>query len=149
MVQASGRRSSGLVQASGWGTGDFMPLVWLFQNDSWSDVDDAYGSAGDRQTTIQWDHIAPAGVQTEVVLTYDAVPNGDSLSVRVYNPTDGETVIEETGVSTAGLRTVGPVDYSPTTTNSAITLGGAVKNADNSTRVDAEQPRAVIGYTLG
>lgn len=93
---------------------------------------------------LQWDKLWPSSVTVEAHLFANVDPSTDQIDVRLQNLTDSETVVSQTGITTAGNISLGPVTYSPTTTGSVIRLGIQARNADGATSVTLSDPGVVF-----
>lgn len=97
---------------------------------------------------VQWDEIVPASAQTQVALKARLQPGTDeTLTARVRNLPDGETVGNTVSASAISNENTGFVDYTPTTTGTPIRLEAQHSTSpgtNSSTTVDLSLEIAVI-----
>lgn len=141
------------LRQAGYQEGDFLPVVGFgpFKLDQ-SFTNTSYDHVRNLLTTrLRWDELPiPDGASTQVFLQCQVNPGSEeTVSVRVYNPTDSETVAEETGLSTSfEMVTLGPVDYTPTTTSSDLTLQPEVKTDAGSSSCEIVTPYLGVGVKI-
>jgi hypothetical protein len=120
-------------------TGDFWgigPSIDGFA-DSFSTSNQSYTS----DSTVYvlrtvWDDWAPTNAQTQVyVSTRTGGGNSATTDFRVQNLTDGETIVEETGVSPGQFINIGTVNYTPTTTGAPIDIRPELASGDGTSVV--------------
>jgi len=114
------------LKGAGFEQGDFLPLYTWNPNSLSSVSFTATTWTYDRdlmQLEIRWDKLFPAGANSYVFGQMTISPGTDeSVSVRIQNRSDGETVGEVTGITSYGSVTIGPVAYTPTSTGSHIII---------------------------
>lgn len=77
--------------------------------------------------------------------------NGDQIDLEVQNVTDGQTIISQSGAITGSqVRSVklGPVEFTPQTTDSPIRLFLFFSNSDNTTSISLFDVTLFGGVTL-
>lgn len=96
---------------------------------------------------FQWDTFAPAGATIEVTFVAYLNPNGDQIDARWYNFTDGETVVEKTGVTVANSYAITST-YEPTTTSGFTGYRIDIRNSDGSTSVEIQDVNIYLGVAV-
>jgi len=114
----------GLLAQAGFEQGDFLPLYTFNPNNA------VYASFTSTTYTYdnnlsflrcRWDKFFPPGSTSAVFGQIQQEPGADeSVSVRIYNSTDGEVIGEVTGLTTEKVVTIEATEYTPTTTDSEI-----------------------------
>lgn len=100
---------------------------------------------------VVWDELFPPEVfdriQVFALMDID-MGGGETVDIRLRNVADGETIAEQTGITTNAAYTLGPVDYVPSTTSSEIEIRLQWREDPgvNSSRVLA--PFTVFGVRL-
>lgn len=124
-------------------SGDFLPLYtftgWAQRTESFTATtytsDNALNSV-----SVEWDDLFSTDVQTAVSAhTRVVVGTDETVDIRVFNVDDGETIGDNTGITATGMYTIGPVNYTPTTTDGKvfIRLEWKESNGVNSSTIDA------------
>jgi hypothetical protein len=97
----------------------------------------------------RWDRFAPTGAQTAVFGEFRVSPgSGESVSVRLRNAGDGETIFETTGLSGSDQSRFPLENYTPTTTGGRIFLRYQIKTDPGSNSSSLFQPKAHAGVQL-
>jgi len=136
-----GRSLLPILSEAGFEEGDFLPLYNFNPSGDRSvsfTVTTYSASASFSYLRAIWNELFPAGATTHVYgSVYLAVGAGETVSLRIQNTVDNETVGELTGITTGGIKTI-DVDYEPTTLDSQIKLLWQWKESPgtNSSRVD-------------
>lgn len=91
-----------------------------------------------------------SGKQGQAVMVVLVNANGDQIDVRLRNKSDGETVVEKTGITGTGNKyfTIGPSNYTPTTTASPVRYRVQIRNSDNATSVSLKDVFVQFGVGL-
>lgn len=131
-------------------TGDFVYLIQANYAEGTTTTSSSYSPYNEVETelTFAWDDVFSGNVQGQCYVSASLFNNNDAINFRIQNTTDGETVIEQTGI-TGGSQNIaiGPVDYTPTTTSNPIVIQPEFSNQDNSTGVDVF--RVTYGFGVG
>jgi len=133
-------------------TGDFMPYYTFggadtletTTNSTYTDV-----LTSEAEPRLIWDSLFPSEVTTAIVVNVGIDAKSDPTDFRIFNLTDSETLIEQTGVS--GLSdtiSIGPVNYRPTTTSDNVVLTPQLRNSDGTSEVAAFDLTYSIGISL-
>lgn len=133
-------------------SGDFVPLYSFVSpaNRSVSFTDTAYANNLDFSIVrVVWDDIKPANATLAVMGHIEVVPGTDeSVSVKIRNVTDSVDVVEETGITSSGVVTLGPTDHSPTTTASGLNLQYRWKEDNGVNSSDVANANLNIGVQI-
>jgi len=88
-------------------------------------------------------------VVEQVMGTCLIVPGADeTVDVRIRNPDDGETVAEETGITSRQVVQLGPAEYTPTTTDAEIRLRHEIRTDPGANSSDIWTPLIVLGVKV-
>lgn len=131
-------------------TGQFDPRFSLSPHStrSLSDGSGSYNAdPGWIYHRVTWDIELPQA-NSAVYVTWDAANagSGETLDVRLYNDTDGETIVEKTGAD--GSTSMGPVTYTPPTTASPIRIQLEVRSSPGTNSSTVFNPNVVFGVQL-
>lgn len=143
----SGGGGGGLLTDAGFASGD---IVYTWGNTAGTSATTDLDIYAPQQLNsysgfLKWDEHVPDAAQGIVYFIFEADPTTDQLDAKVFNLTDSEDVVEQTGVTASGSVVVGPVQYTPTTTADYITLQVRIRNNDGVTSVSIED----LGYFIG
>jgi len=105
-------------------------------------------NTADFNPIIRWDDIAPGSTQGRVVMWARVDPKTDQIDVKLRNQDDQEDVIEQTGITSSGPRTLGPQDYTPASTTEALRYNIQIRNGDGSTSVSLKVAGVAFGVQL-
>lgn len=139
------------LQGAGFDEGDFLPLYTFHSFDRDHDFTNTTytGSSIFQVVNLRWDDLFPADAVTQVYGHLYMNPGaGESVSVRYYNGEDGETMLEETGITSARQVLLGPVDYTPPTTDARIWTRYEWKTSPGSNTCTIDTPVLVLGVKL-
>lgn len=133
--------------------GDYVPWYTFNANSSTSITftDTSYAASnGLSRIEARWDTLFPSGVQPAIFATarVNNVGSGETVSLRVRNPSDSETVEEVTGITSTGMITVGPTNYQPQTTAEQVTLRWEWKEDTGSNSSSIIVPWISLGVQL-
>ena len=94
-----------------------------------------------------WNQIEPTNAKTSVLFCCLAVPGTDeSMSVRLHNTTDSETIVEQTGItSTTDITQM--TSYSPTSKNRPF-IDVEIKTDTGNNASELRETRAVVGVQV-
>jgi len=106
-----------ILENAGFDKGDFFPLYTFnpLNSQSVSFTNTAYDFDHNLSLArVVWNHLFPGDVTDTQVMgaAYLNPGTGETLSVRIRNG-GVETVVEKTGITSAGQVQLGPVDYTP------------------------------------
>lgn len=140
----------GLLASAGYESGDFLPLHTVRgTGQSASTASSTYeAEAGMVEVRIRPDIIAPADTQVQVAAGGQFDPSTDQLDYRIRNATDGETMVERTGITSVSNDSVGPTDYTFTTRTSTVIIRFQHRNSDNATSVTSRDVSLLIGISV-
>lgn len=96
---------------------------------------------------IKWNSFFPANASAVWTLNYRVDTNDDQLDTRIQNLSDGETVLEDTGETGIGNRTL-QATYTPTTKSNQIIFALEIRNSDGASTVAIGNPSVVVGVQL-
>jgi len=108
---------------------------------------DYVSSTDTHRHQAQWDLLFPSAATTVVTMSAVVFPGSESLSLRVRNDTDGETMVEETGITSQKNLQMTPAKYTPTTTADGIQFNAEIKS-DTGNSVLASDFNVVFGVEL-
>lgn len=132
--------------------GDFLPLYSHNPQSSTSQsfTSTSYTNSNPLSNTVlRWDNLFPTGVNAGVFGQILVVPGtGETISVRLRNTTDSETVNEVTGISSRQVVSSGPTDYAPNTTGSELQIRWEWKTDTGSNSTQVFTPHITYGVLL-
>lgn len=143
-----------LLEEAGFEQGDFLPLYSFNppNNFSTSFTSTTYtGLASLFHVKVIWDDILPPGVTSQVLgeIYVSGIGAGETVDLRIQNTVDGETVGEITGITSSyTVFTIGPVDYTPSTTASKIPLVWQWRESPGTNSTEIQIPFISIGVRI-
>lgn len=84
---------------------------------------------------LEFNTAFPGSSQAQAIAFLDVDPSTDQIDVRLFNLDDDETVVEQTGITSAGSVVLGPTDYTPASPNAVNRMLIQLRNSDNTTSV--------------
>jgi hypothetical protein len=134
-------------------SGDYIPQYTFGPNANrqLSFTNTGYDNDGDlSRIHVEWDKLFPSDVQSAVFgeIFISTVGTDETIDVRVFNGVDGETVAEQTGITTTGLISLGPVNYEPLTTTDRIALRWEWRESNGANPSEVRIPYIVLGAQL-
>jgi hypothetical protein len=136
----------------GFKKGDYLPLISGSMHGirTSSTSNDRYDNAYDMALgSLTWDLISPSSGTTVVWFECRVnILNGTTASIRLRNADDNEVMLEETGISSKGLLTIGPTEYTPTTNSSQIQYRLELRSGDGNSEVEIKDGTPIIGVQL-
>lgn len=139
-----------LLRKAGFSSGDFIPILeWGARNSNSNSSSSTYSNVGSQGAlrTVIGTHI-PSDATLQAYFSAQFEPGSDQIDARLRNTTDDQTAAEVTGITSAGMQEVGPVDYSPTTTGSPTVHIIQIRNNDDSTSIVYEDGYQALGVQL-
>jgi len=139
-----------LLRDAGYTDGDFVPVRSHQRSVSESTSTDTFTlyQPGVITPMFKWADEFSTDANTQALLHVTVIPSTDQIDVKLTNATDGEDVFLETGLSSVGDKTLGPVDYQPTTKTATTRFNVRFRNNDNSTTVSIKRVNIVFGVKL-
>jgi len=142
----------GLLARAGFEKGDFLPLYNFNPNGlksiSFTDTTYAFDN-GLSNCRLIWDDAFPAGVTVQIFGQAEiTVGAGETVSVRIYNYTDSETIVEKTGIGSSQFVSLGPTTYTPPTTGSGIMILWEWKEDVGTNASDIKVPHTCFGVKV-
>lgn len=133
-------------------SGDFYPiLVFSTRSVAVNTAETAAWNSGYETNEFQITDSDRSG-QTVYLANYRVNAHGDQIDVRLWNSTDQEALPNsEVSVSAGNTwvnRSVGPQDYTPTTTDTPVAIQPQFRNADGATQVDLSIAQVEIGVII-
>jgi len=141
-----------LLEEAGFELGDFIPLLTFGPNAQREIVFTATTYSFNNsvsQVDIQWDEMLPDGVNIWIKGSgYFISGSGETADFQLYNVTDGEVIVEKTGVVNTGIVILGPVDYDPTTTADVIDLKWRWRESPGTNSSTLRTPYIILGTKI-
>jgi len=149
---AKGQSILPILSDAGFEEGDFLPLYTFNANGDWevTSTSTTYDAANTISCCwIIWDEMFPEGADVQVFGQGYIQPGADeTVDLRIYNGQDGETVDEITGITSTQVVTMGPVSYTPTTTDSGIYIRWNWRTSPGTNALALDVPYTVFGVKL-
>lgn len=149
---AKGQSILPILSDAGFEEGDFLPLYSFGPPADWEIT--STSTTYDAANTISlcwviWDDMFPADVDVQIFGQARIDPGADeTVDLRIRNGQDGETVAEITGITSTQVVTMGPVSYTPTTTDSRIYFRWNYRTSPGSNALALDVPYTVFGVKL-
>jgi len=142
----------GLLAEAGFKKGDFLPLYTLTPTDpQLSTTSTTYVKDWSYfHYRLKWNDIFQ-GKASQVYLAGQALPGTDETEdFRLRNATDGETLLENTGMTGnyGHWFTLGPVDYTPSSKDSIITLQVELRTSPGANSSSTSRTVVVLGVKI-